>query len=265
MPVPDVPSEIRKRPLVARNLEIPERRSDDKAAALGHPSYVWRAGQERRFAMLQQWARVENADVLVDGAGVGAYSRHLAAAGARVTSLDIDHASMVAASQYLENCLVGACEALPFAAASFDTVFSHEVLEHVVDDAVSLAEIARVLRPGGRLVLFLPNRLYPFETHGHYWRGEYHFGNTPLINWLPDRWRNQLAPHVRAYTSTDLGHLLDSLPLRVCHHSQLYPGYDNIIYRFPRIGRIIRSATYTMERTPLRAFGISHFLVAEKI
>ena len=257
-------SEVRKRPLVARNPEISERRSDDKAAALGHPSYVWRAGQERRLALITHWSSIENADVLVDGAGIGMYSRHLAAAGARVTSLDIDHRSMVAASQNLEKCLVGACEALPFAEASFDTVLSHEVLEHVGDDARSLAEIARVLRSGGRLILFLPNRLYPFETHGHYWRGEYHFGNTPLINWLPDRWRNQLAPHVRAYTNTDLRHLLAPLPLRVHHHSQLYPGYDNIIYRFPRLGRIIRGATYTLERTPLRAFGISHFLVAEK-
>ena len=241
------------------------RRSDDKAADLGHPSYVWRAGQERRFGLITHWSSVEDADVLVDGAGIGTYSSHLVAAGARVTSLDIDRPSIVIASQNLEKCLVGACEALPFADASFDTVLSHEVLEHVEDDAISLAEIARVLRPGGRLILFLPNRLYPFETHGHYWRGKYHFGNTPLINWLPDRWRNQLAPHVRAYTSADLNHLLDSLPLRVRHHSQLYPGYDNIIYRFPRAGRAIRGTTYALERTPLRLFGISHFLVAEKV
>jgi len=259
VPAPDIQSEIRN-----PKSEIPTRRSLDKAADLGHPSYVWRAGQKRRFGLITHWSSIENADVLVDGAGIGMYSRHQAAAGARVTSLDIDYDSMVAASQHLEDCLVGACEALPFASASFDTVLSHEVLEHVEDDARSLAEIARVLRPGGRLVLFLPNRLYPFETHGHYWRGEYHFGNTPLINWLPDRWRNQLAPHVRTYTGADLQHLLAPLPLRVRHHSQLYPGYDNIIYRFPRLGRGIRGVTYALEGTPLRAFGISHFLVAEK-
>ena len=242
-----------------------ERRSLDKAAALGHPSYVWRAGQQRRFELISAWARVTGADVLVDGAGVGQYSRHLAAAGARVTSLDIDLPSMVAASQHLSRCVVAACEALPFASASFDTVLSHEVLEHVHDDAASVREIARVLRPGGRFVLFLPNRLHPFETHGHYWRGVYHFGNTPLINYLPDSLRNRLAPHVKAYTPGDVRRLLAVAPLRILHHTQVYPGYDNIIYRFPRLGRLVRGVTYTFENTPLRVFGNSHFLVAEKV
>lgn len=240
------------------------RRSDDMAAALGHPSYVWRAGQRRRLDLIRKWAQVQEANVLVDGAGVGMYSKHLAELGARVTSLDIDHASMVTAHQMLPRCVVGACEALPFTSNCFDTVLSHEVLEHVVDDRQTLAEIARVLRPGGRLVLFTPNRLYPFETHGHYWRGNYHFGNTPLINWLPDSLRNKLAPHVRAYTSTGLRRLLDAASLHILHHSQIYPGYDNIIYRFPTFGTWLRTFTYGLERTPLRIFGISHFIVAEK-
>ncbi|HEY81342.1 MAG TPA: class I SAM-dependent methyltransferase [Anaerolineae bacterium] len=241
------------------------RRDLNKAARLGHPSYVWRAGQERRFAMIRAWARVEGARVLVDGAGVGMYSRHLEEAGAWVVSIDIDFPSMAAASQYTANCLTAAGERLPFAAASFDTVLSHEVLEHVQDDAAAMSEIARVLKPGGRAVIFAPNRLYFFETHGHYWKGEYHFGNTPLINYLPDRWRNQLAPHVRAYRKSDLKRLIAPHPLRVIHWTQIYPGYDNIIARQPALGKGVRGFTRILEKTPLRAFGISHFLVLEKI
>ena len=99
-------------------------------------------------------------------------------------------------------CGVG--EQLPFAQGYFDLVLSHEVIEHVQDDRQALAEMVRVLRPGGRLVLFCPNRGYPFETHGIYWRGRYHFGNIPLVNWLPRRWRDRLAPHVGVYTRRDL-------------------------------------------------------------
>jgi hypothetical protein len=121
-----------------------------------------------------------------------------------------------------------------------------------------------VLTPGGRAVIFAPNRLYPFETHGHYWRGEYHFGNTPLINYLPDSLRNRLAPHVRAYTAKGLRNLFLGQPVRVVHHTQIYPGYDNIAARRPALGQWVRRITYTLENTPLTAFGLSHFLVVEK-
>jgi len=144
-------------------------------------------------------------------------------------------------------------------------VLSHEVIEHVANDRLAASEMIRVLRPGGRVVLFCPNRLYPFETHGHYWRGRYHFGNTPLINYLPNPIRDRLAPHVRAYTGRALRALFAGLSVRVITHTQIYPGYDNIVARRPGLGRVFRLVTYTFERTPMRLFGLSHFLVAEKI
>lgn len=242
-----------------------QRRDLDKAAALGHPSYVWREGQRRRFDMIRTWAKVDGARVLVDGAGVGMYSRHLEAAGADVISIDIDFPSMVEAHKHTAHCLVAAGEQLPFPTNTFNTILSHEVLEHVIDDAQSVAEMARVLKPGGRIVIFVPNRGYFFETHGHYRKGQYHFGNTPLINYLPDRWRNQLAPHVRAYRTGDLRRLIAPLPLRVVHWTQIYPGYDNIIARQPALGKTVRGLTRLFEKTPLRTFGISHFLVLEKV
>ena len=119
--------------------------------------------------------------------------------------------------------------------------------------------------PGGRIVMFCPNRLYPFETHGHYWRGEYHFGNTPLINYLPNPLRNRLAPHVRAYTGPGLKNLFAGLPARVVHHEVVYPGFDNVVARRPGLGRWLRRGLYAAEHTPLQVFGLSHFLVIERV
>jgi SAM-dependent methyltransferase len=139
------------------------------------------------------------------------------------------------------------------------------VIEHVADDHLAVREMIRVLRPGGHVILFCPNRWYPFETHGHYWRGQYHFGNTPLINYLPNPLRHKLAPHVRAYTGAGIRSLFDGLPVRVIRHARIYPGYDNLVKRRPALGKVLRTTTYTFERTPLKKFGLSHFLVVEKV
>ena len=159
----------------------------------------------------------------------------------------------------------GAGEALPFPGGWFDLALSHEVLEHVQDDRLAVAEIVRTLRPGGRLVLFVPNRGYPFETHGIYWRGRYHFGNIPLVNWLPRRWRDRLAPHVRIYTRRDLERLFAGLPVRWVQRTIVFGAYDNIIARRPALGRLLRGVLQMLERTPLRILGLSHFWVVEKV
>lgn len=243
----------------------------DRAALRGNPSLVWRAGQDRRLAMILKWGNPTGKPrvgrVLVDGCGVGMYVHALLPYADEVHGIDIEaeHLELAATNFPDGNYALGAAEELPYPANSFDLVLSHEVLEHVVDDAQSAREIARVLRPGGRAVIFVPNRLYPFETHGHYWRGEYHFGNTPLINYLPDALRNRLAPHVKAYTTRNLQSLFLGAPVRIVHHTQIYPGYDNLAYRKPGLGKWIRRITYALEQSPLATFGISHLLIVEKV
>jgi SAM-dependent methyltransferase len=244
-----------------------------RAALRGNPSFVWRAGQNRRLDMICKWGMREAAHgkslgrVLVDGCGVGMYVKALLPFAEEVAGIDIEweHLEIAAHSVPEAQLELAACEALPYPANHFDLVLSHEVLEHVHDDRQAAAEIARVLKPGGRAVIFAPNRLYPFETHGHYWRGSYHFGNTPLINYLPDGLRNTLAPHVRAYTAKGLRHLFLGQPVRILHHTQIYPGYDNIAARKPSLGKWIRRTTYALENTPFTRFGLSHFLVIEKV
>jgi SAM-dependent methyltransferase len=237
----------------------------EKAALRGEPSYVWRAGQERRLAMIGQAAGERlGGRILENGCGVGMYVERLAAHGGTVIGLEYDLERAGEARQRAVRILCAAGERLPFPPNSFDLILSHEVIEHVQDDRQAVAEMVRALRPGGRIVLFCPNRGYPFETHGIYWRGRYRFGNIPLVNYLPRRLRDRLAPHVRVYTRQDLEALFAGLPARVISRMVIFGAYDNIIARRPRLGRLLRGALQFLERTPLRVLGLSHVWVVEK-
>ncbi len=237
---------------------------DSKAITLGHPSYVWRFGQDRRLDLIKHYAHLDRLRILDVGCGLGTYVKKLRTFSDDVYGADIDPDKVAQAQQHLPHIYLAPAEKLPFPDAYFDVVLLHEVLEHVVDDRRVVCEAYRVARVGGRLVIFVPNRLYPFETHGVYWRGEYHFGNIPVVNYLPDVLRSRLCPHVRAYTSGSLQRLLDGLSYRIVVLIQIYPGYDNIACHHPRAAKVLRKWTYALESTPLRIFGLSHFLVVEK-
>jgi SAM-dependent methyltransferase len=215
--------------------------------------------------MIRAHVALEDALILEFGCGNGLYASQFRRRFTdRVEAFDIEPERVAEAQADTPNALVAAGEHLPYASDRFDLVFSNEVIEHVQDDRASAAEMVRVTRVGGKVLLFCPNRWYPFETHGHYWRGQYHFGNTPLLNYLPDVLRNRLAPHVRAYTAGQIQAVFAGQPVKIVAHTRIFGGYDNIARRLPRLGPLLRSALYGLEATPLRVFGLSHLLVLEK-
>jgi SAM-dependent methyltransferase len=237
----------------------------ERAALRGEPSYVWRAGQDRRLQMILAAAdgRVRG-HVLDDGCGLGLYLDRLSTQSLTAYGVELDAERARQAGRRGLCVARAAAEHLPFPRSSFDLILSHEVLEHVTDDRRALEEIARVLRPAGRAVIFVPNRGYLFETHGIYWRGRYHFGNVPFVNYLPRGMRDRLAPHVRVYARRDLERLVAGLPLKLVEQRVIFGAYDNVIARWPRAGSWLRAALQALERTPLRFFGLSHLWVLEK-
>ncbi|MBL8131693.1 MAG: class I SAM-dependent methyltransferase [Anaerolineae bacterium] len=237
----------------------------DLASLRGEPSYVWRAGQERRLQMIARFVRLDGAIILDAGCGVGMYTGQFRQRfSSNVVGIEYEFSRALEAAEVTPHVTVAANENLPYVSNYFDAVLSHETLEHVADDRLSAREIVRVLKPGGRAVIFVPNRWYFFETHGHYWRGVYHFGNTPFINYLPDPLRNRLAPHVRAYTRRGLLALFRDQPVRVVAHQRIYGGFDNLVHRLGAAGQLLRRFWQGIEGTPLDAFGLSHVLVIEK-
>ncbi len=145
--------------------------------AAGSPEHL--AEVERRFLAASWFAQAPGAapysglipfdelvgkDVLEIGCGTGVHARLLAQAGARVTAVDLTPTAVELTRKRLELHRLEAdvreadAQRLPFADASFDFVWSWGVVHHSEDTGRVIAEIARVLRPGGRLALMIYHR-----------------------------------------------------------------------------------------------------------
>ena len=87
-----------------------------------------------------------------------------AAQGAAVHGIDISEpiarAARVADARI--HATVADCRRLPFGDESFDAVYSMGTIEHVTDSATTVSEMWRVLKPGGRALVGVPNRWDPF-------------------------------------------------------------------------------------------------------
>jgi len=139
----------------------------DAPTSIGPEPYIsWRAAPlgaiteniEQRL-VLDMMGELAGRRVLDAGCGDGALVCAMASRGADVTGIDPDPAMLAAARSRAENAglratfLEDRVDRLPFADATFDVVTSVTVLCFVPDAAGAVREMARVLRPGGRLVL----------------------------------------------------------------------------------------------------------------
>jgi SAM-dependent methyltransferase len=149
----------------------------------------WREGriwqerqQDERLRLIARYGGALPGRRILDlGSGMGGTSVALGLAGAAPLAFEYNRAYCdiirLRAGRYALGLPVvnGAGEYLPFSDASFDLVIAWDVVEHVQDPMLLLAELARVLRPGGRVLLTVINRFAFRDPHYH----------LPLLNWLP--------------------------------------------------------------------------------
>jgi SAM-dependent methyltransferase len=132
----------------------------------GTPEF-FRAVEEHRYRLephiseMAAFREAKGKRVLEIGCGLGTDGAQFAQAGANYVGMDLSAASVVLAGRNLQqrgvpaNCLVSDAEALPFADCTFDVVYSHGVLHHTPNLPAAVAEVHRVLRPGGRAIVMM--------------------------------------------------------------------------------------------------------------
>lgn len=136
-----------------------EERAAEKHPTSDNPEMV------RLVDRIAQWTRLEHGQAVLDfgcydGFIVGRLARRF---GVRGIGVDLAPSALALAAEGQQGtgcqfvCSDGL--GLPFASATFDVVVCSEILEHVPDLDGVLAEIARVLKPGGRLYATMPNDL----------------------------------------------------------------------------------------------------------
>ena len=120
------------------------------SASIGLDDYWWYVA---RADLLEVALRrhVEGAGTVLDlGSADGPSAGWLREAVDRTASLDIDPRGLGS------DGVCGSALALPFADGSFDAVTAFDVIEHCEPEDVALAEVRRVLRPGGRFLMSVP-------------------------------------------------------------------------------------------------------------
>lgn len=226
-----------------------------------------------RLRHLEALVPLEGARVIDCGCGAGGYVRALRERG--IDAIGVEHSAEKVAEYRQgtepERVEQGDLEALRFPDASFDVALLNEVLEHVPDEARALREIRRVLVPGGHLIVFSPNRRYPFETHGVHWRGSDRRvkpARTLFVPYLPLALGQRIFAYpARNYWPAELRALIERAGFTVERTSYLWQTFENISGSQPAwmgaVAPLLRRISAVCERTPgVRTLGVSQILLA---
>lgn len=107
--------------------------------------------------------KLKGKTLLDAGSGTGIFSQGAVERGAIVTSLDVGEDLL---NQVAKKCqskrVVGSVTELPFGDDIFDIVLATEVIEHTIDPQRAIRELCRVVKPGGILLITVPNKIWKF-------------------------------------------------------------------------------------------------------
>ena len=228
---------------------------------------------QRRLQLIARAVAVSGQRILDCGCGAGEYVHALQRLGADAWGVEFSPDKIASARPEVTGRLFrGDLQDIGVAGSSVDVALLNEVLEHVPDDRRALREVHRVLKPGGILVVFSPNRRYPFETHGARWRGSTvrvaHY--VPLIPYLPlGLSRKVLDFWARNYWPGELRGLVQQAGFTIRQTDYVWQTFEGISHNQPRViarlSPLLRKAVRVLEGIPgVRSLGASQLIIAVK-
>ena len=228
----------------------------------GGPAAYGSFAIEKRLQVLFKHLSLRNRRVLDLGCGNGSYTQEMAERAHSVIGVDAELSNLTSFVAPIPRLLAFG-EKLPFPSSTFDVVTMIEVLEHTTDDHAVLAECHRVLRPGGHLALFVPNKLYPMESHPCHIAKHSIGRNVPVVSWLPASIRKHLC-FARIYSKRQLLGMTRDKGFELEKLGYVYPPVDT--FPLPRkVKALYRDFSWKLEESPLQIFGVSIFALLKKI
>ncbi len=230
-----------------------------QSRALGEPAAYGSYAVKKRIGKIDQALSLRGMRLLDLGCGNGSYTGELWRRAGWVCGIDFQWSHLQAFRDKIPR-VQGIAEYLPFRGESFDAVTIIEVLEHTNSDLRIVAECFRVLKRGGRLILFVPNKLYPFESHPCHVGGLSLGKNIPFVSWLPNFLHRRISS-ARIYSRRRIIAMTRGAGFQVSQVGNIFPPLDSFPLPFKQA---YRRLAWRLEETPLRNFGVSIFLVLTK-
>lgn len=188
--------------------------------AIGKPADYGQELLRRRGRVMRRYTTTAGRRILDYGCGNGAQTITLTHDAALVVGMDVSLDHLMSLKHHLAEdpptALATVCvngSSIPSPDATYDLVVSFEVLEHVEDEATTLQEIYRVLKPSGEFVVTVPNKWWIFETHGAR-LPVLKWNRVPFFSWLPQPLHRRWAL-ARIYRRPQIRALLESAGFQV--------------------------------------------------
>lgn len=191
--------------------------------------------------------------VLEVGCGTGLVLERVAAVASEAHGVDVSPGMLAKAKGRGLSVSVADARKLPFDDASFDLVYSFKVLAHVPEIETALAEMARVTRPGGRIVYELYNRR-SLRYLARLWAGARSIGSAHAESDISTRWDDSRRARALAPPGTVVEELVG---VRVATPAAA-------LFEVPVLGGALARVEKRLARGPWARFGGFLVVVAKK-